>query len=257
MIGWFAIKRGTLDHDMFAPVKPWSRFEAWVWMVENAAYKPVTIDIGGKPYRVERGSLCFAQRFLASKFGWSKKKVSTFLENLESHGAIKIGVAKTGTGTRSKRTQVTLCNYDKYQSSGTKTDPKRDQKGTKEEQVTNNNTSANADEAKASQPVEVSILSKAVWDAGKPFLASRGVSNPGAVIGKWLKDHSPAAILSALEIAQKAGTQDPIPYINECLKGFTDDNRTHQSFGASRGGPGSGTAHAFAAVAARMSQGQS
>lgn len=222
MSGWYAVKRGTITHELFAPVGKWSKFEAWNWMLEAAAYKPTVIDIGGKPYTVPRGALCFSQRFLAAKFKWSKKGLTTFLDTLESHGAIKVGVIATGTGTRSKRTQVTLCNYEKYQSAGTKTEPKGDQKGTKDKQVTNNNTlpsEENAPSAPECTTIEVSVLSKAVWDAGKPFLASRGVGNPGAIIGKWLKASSPSDILSALEAAQRAGTQDPIPYITARLNG--------------------------------------
>jgi uncharacterized protein YdaU (DUF1376 family) len=67
--------------------------------------------------------------------------------------------------------------------------------------------------------VEVNLISKAVWDAGKPFLASRGIPNAGAMIGRWLKSHPPLALLQAIEAAQRSGTHDPIPYITEALKG--------------------------------------
>ena len=78
---------------------------------------------------------------------------------------------------------------------------------------------ANATDGDAVEPVEVSVVSAAVWNAGKPFLASRRVPNPGAMIGRWLKSHSPLALLHAIEAAQRAGTQDPVPYITEALKG--------------------------------------
>lgn len=231
MSGWYAVKRGTIEHELFAPVGKWSKFEAWNWMIEAAAYKPTVIDIGGKPYTVPRGALCFSQRFLATKFKWSKKAITTFLETLESHNAITVGVIATGTGTRSKRTQVTLCNYEKYQSSGTKTEPKGDQKGTKEEQETNKNLplEAAALSAPNSEAVEVSVLSKAVWNIGKPFLASRGVKNPGAIIGRWLKASQPPDILAAFDLAQRAGTQDPIPYITQILNGHSNEHSNHNS----------------------------
>jgi uncharacterized protein YdaU (DUF1376 family) len=72
--------------------------------------------------------------------------------------------------------------------------------------------------AGAPTTIEVSVTSAAVWAAGKPYLASRGVENPGAMIGRWLKSHSPLALLGAIEAAQKSGTQDPVPYIIEALK---------------------------------------
>lgn len=218
MSGWYAMKRGWLDHEIFSPVGQWSRAEVWVWMIENAAFKPTVIDIGGKPYTVQRGALCYSERFLSVKFKWSRKALTTFIAQLEAHGVVKRSIASTGAGMKSKRSQITLCNYERYQPSGTKTEPKGSQKGAKEEQG-NKETSVPVGDAAASAPIEVSVVSSAVWNAGKPFLASRGVDDPGAMIGRWLKDHPPLAVLGAIEAAQKVGTQDPIPYITEVLKG--------------------------------------
>lgn len=217
MSGWFAVKRGTLEHELFAPEGKWSKYEAWVWFIENAAFKPTVIDIGGKPYTVPRGALCFSQRFLSEKFRWSKKAVTSFLGHLEAHGVIKICVAQTGTGTKSKRTQITLCNYDKYQSAGTKTEPKGDQKGTKEEQVTNIPPTEGAD-APSGLVVDLSSPTAAVWAVGKQYLGRHGVKNPGEMIGKWLKSATAVDLIAAIQAADRARTEDPIPYITEALK---------------------------------------
>ena len=216
--GWFAIKRGALEHDMFAPKGPWSKFEAWVWMVESAAITDTIIDIGGKPYTVPRGAMCFSQRFMATKFKWSKKAVTTFLAQLQAHKSIVISVAKTGNGTRSKRNQVTLCNYDKYQHGGTKTEPKGDQKGAKEEQLTTIPV-GRADKSALSEVVDFSSPQATAWTFGKPMLAKAGVKDPGAMIGKWCRDYCAVELLAALQAADKAQTQDPVPYITATLKG--------------------------------------
>lgn len=209
--GWFALRRGTLEHEIFAPKGAWTRFEAWVWMIEAAAYRPKTIDIGGKPYTVERGCLCFSQRFLAAKFKWSKKAVTTFLEHLEAHGAIKIGVAKTGNGTRSKRTQVSLCNYDKYQATGAKTDPKGDQKGTKEEQVNNIPV---GEASPSGDPKSI------IFGSGLALLQRAGLTERQArgLLGKWCKDHGDAAVIDALGRAQREGAIDPVAFIGGCFR---------------------------------------
>lgn len=218
MSGWFAVKRGTLEHELFAPEGKWSRYEAWVWFIETAAFKPTVIDIGGKPYTVPRGALCFSQRFLSEKFRWSKKAVTSFLDQLEAHGVIKVSVAQTGTGTKSKRTQITLCNYEKYQSFGTKTEPRGDQKGAKEEQVTNIPPTEGA-AAPSNSVVDLSSPTAAVWAVGKAYLAKHQVKNPGALIGGWLKNGTTAVdVLAAIQAADRAGTQDPVPYITEALK---------------------------------------
>lgn len=207
MSGWYAIKRGTISHELFAPVGKWSKFEAWNWMIEAAAYKPTVIDIGGKPYTVPRGALCFSQRFLATKFKWSKKALTTFLETLESHRAIELGVVETGTGTRSKRTQITLCNYDKYQASGTKTEPKGGQKGTKEEQV-NNIPVGGADKSAPD-------LASQIFGQGLAYLKSCGVKDKNArsLLGKWRKQHGDGATIEALGKSQREGAIDPVQYV--------------------------------------------
>ena len=128
MSGWYAVKRGTIEHELFAPVGKWSKFEAWNWLIEAAAYRPTTIDIGGKPYTVPRGACCFSRRFLAQKWGWSRKAVDSFLDKLAAHGAVELSEAKTGVGTRSKRSQITTninLTEPKRSQNGAKTEPKK------------------------------------------------------------------------------------------------------------------------------------
>lgn len=207
------MRRGTLEHEIFAPVGKWSKYEAWAWMIESAAFKETVIDIGGKPYRVSRGSLCFSQRFLATKFNWSKKAVSSFLSQLEAHGAISLSVAKTGTGTRSKRTQITLCNYDKYQGVGAKREPKGGQKGAKEEQG-NNIPVGEADKSTPPDP------DKIMFESGRRLLAESGISSAkaGQLLGKWRKQSGTAQVIEALSRAKREGAIEPVAFIEGCLK---------------------------------------
>jgi len=215
--GWFSVKRGMLDHDLFKPDGKWSKAEAWIWLIENAAISEKTVDIGGRPHVVKRGSLAYSLRFLADKWSWSVKAVRTFLATLEKHGAVKLEIVGNEKGTG--RTQVTLCNYDKYQQSGHAKGTEGAQKGHKEEQETNIPPSEGA-AAPDLKSVDVDPINKAVWDFGVPFLSSRGVKNPRPIIGGWLRDHqTPMAVLEALRDAQKAATQDPVPYVKAILKG--------------------------------------
>lgn len=219
MNGWYAMKRGWLDHEAFKPSGPWSKAEAWVYLVESAAYQPTSIDIGGRPYTVPRGACCFSLRFLAGKWLWSVKAVQTFLKTLERHGAIAVSVAKTGNGTKTKRTQITLCNYEKYQGVGNKTETREKQKSDKEEQGNNISVPSERDDA-ASDPVSFSVQ-KIVWGTVPRFLTAHGIPDRDArsITGKWLKASSPSQLLEAVDFAEKSGTKDPIPYITETLKG--------------------------------------
>lgn len=230
MSGWYSVKRGMLDHDLFRPEGKWSKTEAWLWLIENAAFKPTVIDIGGKPHTVPRGALCFSERFMADKFGWSQKALQNFLSKLEAHGAIAQTVEKTGNGTKSKRKQITLCNYDKYQSSEVKTASRRNQNGIKEEQGNNIPPSEGA-VAPANPVVDLSSPTAAVWAVGKAYLARHGVKNPGANIGLWLKTATAVDLLAAIQAADRARTEDPIPYITEILKPKSRGVRTHAQIG--------------------------
>lgn len=211
MSGWYAMKRGWLDHEIFQPVGQWSRAEAWVWMIENAAFHPVTIDIGGKPHAVPRGALCFSQRFLSRKFRWSQKALQTFLKHLEAHGVVKICEARTGIGTASRRTQVTLCNYEKYQDAGIKTESRQHQDSIKEEQGNKITVSS-----LRSETAPTADLTKLVFDAGTALLVASGMAPARAksMLGKWRKDHGDAAVIAAIGKAQREGAINPVEYIS-------------------------------------------
>lgn len=213
MSGWYKIKRGVLDHELFAPSGKWSRFEAWVWMIENAAFRDAEINIGGKPYTVERGSLCFSERFLADKFGWSQKSLRTFLDALEAHNAIRQGVASTGQGMKSKRKQITLCNYDKYQSDGSKTESKENQNGSKEERI-KKYTSYEGSVSAAADPAKI------MFDAGIRLMGDAGVPErqARAIIGRWRTQHGAEAVIAALGRAQREGAIDPVSFIEGCFR---------------------------------------
>lgn len=221
--GWFSVKRGMMDHDLFKPDGKWSKAEAWIWMIENAAISEKTVDIGGKPHTVPRGSLAYSLRFLADKWSWSVKAVRTFLSTLENHGAVRLEIVGNEKGTG--RTQITLCNYNKYQSPGHAKGTERAHDGHKEEQVTNIPPSEDAP-ASSGLVVDLSSPTAAVWAVGKQYLARHGVRNPGEMIGKWLKSATAIEVLAAIQAADRARTEDPIPYITEVLKGKSQGGET-------------------------------
>ncbi|MBO9437320.1 hypothetical protein J7354_01470 [Sulfitobacter sp. R18_2] len=212
MSGWYSVKRGTLEHEMFAPEGKWSKFEAWSWMVESAAYKPQVIDICGQPHTVPRGALCFSLRFMADKWKWSVKSVRTFLAKLEAHKTVKIEVVQVGSKRGTARTQVTLCNYDKYQSPGHSTGTARAQHGHKEEQGNN----IPVGEADKSAP----DLASQIFTEGRKILCGAGQSqaSAGRLLGKWRKEAGDAALIEAIGRAQREQAIDPVSFITGCLR---------------------------------------
>lgn len=119
MSGYVAMSRGWQDHGIFEGDE-FSRRDAWAWLIANAAWKPSKTRIKGTTVTLDRGELCFSQRFLAQKWGWSKSRVDRFIAILRDEGMIetrsKIG-ATAGHQAGQGQSIVTICNYDKYQPS--------------------------------------------------------------------------------------------------------------------------------------------
>ena len=213
MSGWFAVKRGITSHAVFKGRM--DRIGSFLWMIENAAYKPTEIDIGGRPYTVPRGSLCYSQRFMAEKFGMSVKALRTFLKELEGFGIISISTAATGKARETTRTQLSLCNYEKYQSIGNNRETTGKQPGNKEEQINNIpvGTSAVA-------PAAGADISSLLWTSGVQFLSANGISEKNArtLIGKWRKGRDDGDVLAAIGRAQREGALDVTSFIEGCFR---------------------------------------
>jgi hypothetical protein len=107
--GFFAIDRGVWEHPMFAKEK-FSEREAWLWMLSAAVWADTRIRVGKSVIDLQRGQMAFATRFLAEKWMWAHSKVVRFLNKLKSDAMIV-------TEPKRDATLITICNYDKYQSS--------------------------------------------------------------------------------------------------------------------------------------------
>lgn len=106
--GVFAVDRSIWEHDFLVDSSPFSRREAWLWLVSEAAWKPHRRRIAGKSYELSRGQLAASMRFIASKWRWTETRVRRFLKGLISEGMLD---AKTDAGL----SILTICNYDAYQ----------------------------------------------------------------------------------------------------------------------------------------------
>jgi hypothetical protein len=140
-VGFVAFERGILNHPQIGAKKPYSRFEAWTWLIFEAAWKPRRVGVHDRHgalsvVNLERGQLTFSLRFMAEAWGWSVKAVRSFLNLLERQSMIgtKRGIAK-GTA----QNVITLCNYERYQNPevrrGTQKGTQKARKGHKLEQV--------------------------------------------------------------------------------------------------------------------------
>lgn len=122
MSGFVTIERRLWDHPLFTPA-PMTEREAWMWMIAQAAWAETRHRVGSELVTVPRGSFMATLREMQSAFMWgSDKRVRTFLKMLEKEGMI----GRTTLGAKNApKTQISICNYDEYQSRGrTKDAPK-------------------------------------------------------------------------------------------------------------------------------------
>lgn len=116
---YFVMARGWMDHPDLATKEPFTRREAWAWLVENVAFSNTTQRVGAHLVEVRRGQLSTSFRMLAKEWNRPVAWVQRFLERLETSTAI-------GTATDTGRLLITLCNYDKYQLGGPDSDTRTD-----------------------------------------------------------------------------------------------------------------------------------
>jgi hypothetical protein len=106
---WIRVCVDTFDHPSLKG--EFDRRSAWLWLIANAAWKDHRTRTRGGMVEIKRGQVLAGLKFLADTWGWSIKRVRTFLGELEAEGMIERGQTKNQYAA-----VVTICNYDKYQT---------------------------------------------------------------------------------------------------------------------------------------------
>lgn len=88
---------------------------AWLWLVEKANFKRVTIRFDGGYKTLQRGQLLTSGRQLSKTWGWGRNRVSSYLDLLQKNGMITTNRASNGT-------IITIENYSVYQSTSATSD---------------------------------------------------------------------------------------------------------------------------------------
>ncbi len=124
--GWYATHRDMLNHPIVGigkPVKPadpsrgaLSRFEAWHWLIANAAYSEQKFRNKGAEQTLQPGQLVGGREYLAKAWNWSEKTVRWFLKTLIDEQMITLATDRIRGQQRANTANIiTLCNYLKYQ----------------------------------------------------------------------------------------------------------------------------------------------
>ncbi|MCG5189550.1 DnaD domain protein [Staphylococcus aureus] len=132
MTGWISIDRSIQNHWLFKEKRTFSKFEAWIYLLMEANHSKAKVPIGNQIVTVERGQRLTSILTLSDLFNWSRFKVKTFLDLLESDGMLEVK-------TTSKYTLITIVNYDFYQSEQGRNQHQNDIKPTSNQHQSNIN----------------------------------------------------------------------------------------------------------------------
>jgi len=89
--GVFAVDRGVWEHYLLVTEAPFSRREAWLWLLSEAAWKPHRRRLADRSIELQRGQLTASLRFIAEKWRWREPRVRRFLAMLKNERMIDVG----------------------------------------------------------------------------------------------------------------------------------------------------------------------
>lgn len=207
MSGWIALHRGWRDCEAFEDDGgPMSQREAWVWLIENAAWKDTRRrNAKGERIEVKRGQYHTSLRTLGEVFGWGKNKVARYLDKLAQNGMI-------GTVSGQSGLLITICNYERYQSVA---EDDRPLPGT----VAGQSRDTQEQRKQVSASIEAGVppvdTAKAIWDIGVALLTASGHDERASrsIVGRWRKEHSDSQVLEALLDCQARRISNPVEWM--------------------------------------------
>lgn len=112
---WRIFWDSIFDHPIVGAKKPYTRFEAWHWIIHNTwreekkTSKLITMGTGERSIKFGYGQLIGSDRFLSKAWGWSGTKVRTFLKSLESDSMIV-------QNQKQQINVITIRNFYEYQN---------------------------------------------------------------------------------------------------------------------------------------------
>ncbi len=134
--GWVKVSREVQEHWVWDE-KPFSKGQAWIDLILLAKHSDGKfLDRRGNLIDGERGHIYRSERSLAERWGWSRKKVSSYLSQLAGDNMIEMSKKRA-----SERTTIFIVNYNDFQSMGASKrasqEPVENQSGTSQEPVRN------------------------------------------------------------------------------------------------------------------------
>lgn len=108
---FFKVYRSLLDDPLWLS-EPFTYGQAWVDLIGRANFADKDNFYRGRYQQIKRGQIATSQQELAARWKWSRRKVHTFLKNLEAAGMCTAKVTPFGT-------TLTIEKYAFYQDGRT------------------------------------------------------------------------------------------------------------------------------------------
>lgn len=105
--GWISLNRKILENELWQE-RPFDKARAWIDLLLLANYEDKQIVYKGELITCKRGDVNLSFLYLADRWGWSRWKVTNFIQTLVLHEMCT-------TDCTTHRTTITIVNYDKYQ----------------------------------------------------------------------------------------------------------------------------------------------
>ena len=117
--GYIKLYRDVRDHWVWSDKdEPFDRAHAWIDLLMMVNHKDKKVLFNGRLITVKRGSRITSIRKLAERWGWSRHKVSDFLNALEQDNMISQERA-------TQKTLINVINYSFYQASDSTKEPQK------------------------------------------------------------------------------------------------------------------------------------
>lgn len=113
--GWVRLHRRLRRHPLWGSER-FSRGQAWVDLLLDAAHTDHEVVRGGRVIAVPRGAVFTSQSGLAERWSWTRETVGKFLKLLEKQAMIADISAVRGAGIG--YTLFRISNYKRFQSNG-------------------------------------------------------------------------------------------------------------------------------------------
>ena len=233
MSGFYLMHRGWQENPVFRN-EEYSKRDAFIWLIEEAAYLPTRVHAASGAINLKRGQLSHSLRFMAKAWKWDEAKVRRFLSSLVKSEIID---AATDAG----QTVVTIRNYDKYQSPIATPDAANDadatqqrrgddaNKETREIRKEGNTLSSERERAPAPKPIPFPKPDWADPQVWSDFLANRKRKKLGSTVTAYKgfledidrntdEDWPPGRLL---EVATRKGHGAIYPSIKETGNGLS------------------------------------